>query len=273
MDNYDNLCMGCMKPLTEGSVCPRCKTDNSVPQNYPYLPLKTILNDQYLVGEMIEHTSDGVTYMGYDLRLKTPIRIREFMPRNLSTRIAGNNQIVITPGKNRDYQECLLNFLELWRSLAKMRELSAIIPVYDIFELYGTAYAISENMEYVTLRDYLLRSPEGNISWDKARSLLMPVLSTLIALHNNGIIHRAISPTNLVVCKDGKVRLTGFSIWQSNSQQSCLVFQEQSGYNALEQYDNNEKQGPWTDVYGFATTLYRPLVLVNHMDALTRAST
>lgn len=271
MGEYNNLCMNCMKKMSGSDpICHSCGFNNDSVQNPPYLPHRTILNERYLVGEMIDHSSDGITYMGYDLHQQAPITIREFMPRNLCTRISGNSQIVVLPGRERDYQECIQAFFDLWRSLGKMRELSAIIPVYDIFETNATAYAVSEYIESITLRDYLLRIPEGHMTWDKARPMLMPILSTLIALHNNGIIHRGISPNSMVFCRDGKVRLTGFSIWPANMQNSLIPFHEQSGYNALEQYDNDQQCGPWTDIYGYCATLYRALVGNIPIDALTR---
>lgn len=272
MNETNNLCMNCMKPTETQGVCPYCGFDNQSVQTYPYLPCQTVLAERYMIGRLIERFSDSVLYMGYDLSQRAPIIIREFFPKGLTNRISGNNCVLLTPGKTREYQECLNNFLDLWRNLGKMRQLSAIMPVYDIFEENNTAYAVSEYMEHISLREYLLRQPEGYITWERARLLFMPVLSTMIALHNNGIIHRAICPTNLVICKkDQKLRLINFSIWEVNTQNSCLEFQEQAGYFALEQYNNDYQQGPWTDIYGFAATLYRSLVGNNPIDAQTRA--
>lgn len=272
MNQYNDMCMNCMKPTGGNNVCPHCGFKESDMQTYPYLPGRSVLAGRYLVGRLLERTSDCVVYMGYDLSQKSPITLREFLPGRLTNRIAGNNCVLLAPGKTKEFQDCLNSFLDLWRNLAKMRQLSAIIPVYDILEENNTAYAVSEYMEHITLRDYLLRQPEGYLSWEKVRLLFMPVLSTMIALHNNGIIHRAICPTNLIVCsKDEKLRLNNFSIWETNTQGSCLVFQDQPGYFALEQYSNDYPQGPWTDIYGFAATLYRALVGNNPIDAKTRA--
>lgn len=270
MMGYENLCMGCMRPLDDVGICPHCGFTKDTVQHYPYLPLRTLLNERYLIGQVITTASDSVLYMGFDTVQKAPVNIREFFPRNLATRIAGNNNVGVAPGKAREYQNCMLNYLDLWRNLAKMRELSAIVPVYDIFEELNTAYAVSESIEHITLRDYLLRAPEGYIPWERARNLFMPVLSTLQALHNNCIIHRAISPTSLIICNDGKMRLSNFSIWEANTQGSPLFFQDQPGYFAIEQYNNDYQQGPWTDIYGFTATLYRALVGNNPIDALTR---
>lgn len=271
MNENNHICLNCMKTLDADSACPFCGYDNHEVQTYPYLPGRTVLANRYLIGRMLGKTSDCVLYMAFDLNQKCPIIIREFFPQGLTNRIAGNLCVMLTPGKTREYQECLNNFLDLWRNLAKMRQLSAIVPVYDIFEENNTAYAVSEYLEHITLRDFLLRQPEGYIPWEKARLLFMPVLSTMIALHNNGIIHRAVSPTNLIICrKDGKLRLDHFSIWETSTQNSCLKFQDQPGYFALEQYNNDYQQGPWTDIYGFAATLYRALVGNNPLDAQTR---
>ena len=122
-----------------------------------------------------------------------------------------------------------------------MNSLSAVIPVYDVFEENETAYSVSEKMATVSLRDFLLRNNDNNILWEKARLMFMPVLTTLENLHSNGIIHGAISPDALVLCKDGKVRLAGFCISECSCSGGELEFNANEGYTALEQYDNNHK--------------------------------
>ena len=131
-------------------------------------------------------------------------------------------------------------FLELWRKLARMRGLSALILVFDIVEDHGTAYAISEYMEGVSLREYLLRSPSGYLSWEQARILFMPVLSTLGTLHSAGIIHRGISPTTLIVGKNGKMRITGFSICRPALR---VAISQRSYSRAMQQLSNMALRG------------------------------
>ncbi len=140
----------------------------------------------------------------------------------------------------------------------------------DIFEENETAYAVCEKMNTVSLRDFLIRNTDNNILWDKARLMFMPILTTLERLHENGIIHGAINPDNLVLCKDGKVRLTGFSISTSSDLSEELGFNPVSGYSALEQYHNNHKVCPATDIYAFSACIYRSLVGTNPPEAPAR---
>lgn len=260
MNISDSLCMNCMKDMGEGTVCQHCGFDRSEQQTTPYLPFRTTLSSRYLVGRMLRHDSDGALYIGFDLSLKSPVYLHEFLPKRISSRTADTNDIKVRVDASEAFEECLRSFLELWRNMARLRSLSAIIPVYDIFEENGTAYAVEEYMDCVPLREYLLNIPTGYLPWEKAKVFFMPVLSTLGALHNAGIIHRAISPNTLLICKDGRMRIGGFRIWQSSRVGTALEAQLDPGYAAVEQYHAKEQQGAWTDIYGFTATLYRALI-------------
>ena len=216
MMNTDHLCMSCMREIGDENQCPYCGFHADSPQLAPYLPLRTVVAERYLAGKLLDYNGDGATYMGWDLEMNAPVTIREFLPDSIAER---REDLTLVPmaGCEITYRDCYQSFLELWRKLARMRGLSALILVFDIVEDHGTAYAISEYMEGVSLREYLLRSPSGYLSWEQARILFMPVLSTLGTLHSAGIIHRGISPTTLIVGKNGKMRITGFSIWQART--------------------------------------------------------
>ena len=125
-------------------------------------------------------------------------------------------------------------------------------------------------MDSISLRDFLLRNPDGNILWEQARIMFMPVLTTLEALHSKGIIHGGICPDNLVLCRDGKVRLKSFCIAEANTMSSELEFNVNDGYTALEQYENNHKMCPATDIYAFSACIFRALVGQNPPDAKSR---
>lgn len=100
--------------------------------------------------------------------------------------------------------------------------------------------------------------------------MFMPVLTTLEALHSKGIIHGGICPDNLVLCRDGKVRLKSFCIAEANTMSSELEFNVNDGYTALEQYENNHKMCPATDIYAFSACIFRALVGQNPPDAKSR---
>lgn len=272
MDFADNICMNCFEKLTAGSVCAQCGFDNDKITPMLYLQRKTVLASRYAVGNVINEESDAVTYIGYDMQKDAVVTIREFLPKGIANRLEGNNDVHIRERFRKNYNSYKAEFIKLWQTLRSMNALSAVIPVLDVFEANQTAYAVCEKTDYVTLHDFLLKTDENNILWDKARIMFMPVLTTLENLHSNGIIHGGINPDNLVLCRDGKVRLAGFCINECNYASSQLEFNEHAGYTALEQYENNHKVCPATDIYAFSACIYRALVGTNPPDAVSRES-
>ena len=272
MRNLDNLCMGCMKETDGGEACPHCGFHADSPQISPYLPLRTVLNERYLVGKLLNHNGDGGTYIGYDMVQNSSVFIREFLPDAITLRSEDDLQLKIMAGCDLTFKECYQSFLDLWRNLARMRGLSALISVYDIFEENGTAYAVADYIEGITLHDYLMRSTTGYLTWEQARTLFMPALSTLGTLHTAGVIHRGISPKTLLIGKDGKMHLTGFSIWQARTARGDLTAELFPGYSAIEQYGFEGQQGQWTDIYSFTATLYRALTGNTPLEATVRVT-
>lgn len=256
MFNTDKLCMGCMRRTKNEKVCPFCGFDESLAVAQQFLTPRTNLLDRYLVGRVLSNNGEGVSYLGWDYILECPIVIREFYPSTLALREANQPAITVISGCEKTFNEYKIRFLEYWRSIARMRDLSAIIPVYDIFEENNTAYTISEYHEGIRLSKYL-EQKGGILSWEAARALFMPVLSGLSSLHSAGIMHYGISPENLVVCKDGKMKLVGFSIAAARTAMTDLTPQLYPGYSAIEQYGYEASLGSATDIYGFAATLFR----------------
>lgn len=270
MINSEHLCMGCMKEIGEVQQCPHCGFHVETMQMAPYLAVRTVIANRYLVGKLLEYNGDGATYIAWDINDKKPVTIREFLPDTLATRTIGTKEVTVMSGCELSYRECMADFVELWRKLSRMGGLSALVNVYDVIEENSTAYAICEYVKSITLRDYLLRLKTGYITWERARTLFMPVLSTLGMLHTAGIIHRGISPLTLQIGQDGKMRIGGFSIWQARTAKSDLAAQLFPGYAAIEQYGFEGKQGPATDIYAFAATLYRALIGSDPIEATDR---
>lgn len=270
MRDIDNLCLNCFEPLTEGAVCANCGYDNDTVCQTMYLTPKTMLANKYVVGAFVSHESDAVTYMGYDMQLDRTVYIREFYPKSMASRLEGNPNLHIRQ-KFMDLAVKYRNeFYKLWTELEKMQSLSAVVPVYDVFEANATVYAIIEKIDSIPLREYLLRNPEGYIPWDNARLMFMPVLTTIETLHSKGIIHGSITPDSLLLCADGKVRLKPFTIQSATDCSTPLEFNVTDGYTALEQYDNNHRMCFGTDIYSFSACIYRALVGTNPPPAPAR---
>ncbi|MBQ9530443.1 MAG: PASTA domain-containing protein [Eubacterium sp.] len=270
MKDIDNLCLNCFKELREGAVCQECGYDNDTECSTMYLAPKTMLAGKYVIGAVQEHESDAVSYSGYDTQLDKKIVIREFYPKEICSRLEGSNDIHIRQKFIPQVEKYKKSFYKLWTTLEKLHSLSAVVPVYDVFEENETVYAIIEHLECIPLREYLLRNENGYIPWDSARLMFMPVLTTLENLHSNGIIHGSITPDNLVLCRDGKVRLSPFTIQEACDMTSALEFNFCDGYTAIEQYDNSHKICPATDIYGFSACIYRALAGTNPPSAPSR---
>lgn len=262
--------MNCFERLTAGSVCRNCGFNNDSVRDMIYLPLKAVLQNRYVVGNVISYESDAVTYAGYDTERRAAVTIREFLPKNISNRLEGNFDVHVRERFKKSFVKYKESFIHLWETLKELNTLSAVIPVIDVFETNETAYAICERMDTVSLREFLIRNTDNHILWDKARLMFMPILTTLENLHDKGIIHGCINPDNLVLCRDGKVRLAGFCISECSEAGGELEFNPVAGYSALEQYQNSHRVCPATDIYAFSACIYRALVGTNPPEATAR---
>ncbi len=266
----EKLCLRCMRKIGNNTVCPYCRNESGKPQNDPYLPLKTVVGGRYLIGKIISSNAEGNTYNAFDLEVKKPVSIRELYPKSLLSRGEGN-YCLVNVGKASEFIDAKDAFLKLWKKLSELRGFTALTPATHIFEDLGTVYAVSEFLgEGKSLREYLLAKEQGYISWDEARVLFMPVISALGELHSAGIVHGGISPTNLIIDANGKVRITGYCITDIRSEKGNLESELFDGYAAVEQYGLSGSMGTYTDVYAFAAVLYRTLIGSTPISAASR---
>ena len=211
MSNVDHLCLGCIRDKVGDGPCPYCGFDPSAALPANCLPVKTLLQQRYAVGKRLDQNGEGIGYIGYDTEADTAVYIREFLPENMAERSPAGTAVKVITGCETSYSEYKQAFLNYFRSVARMRELSALLPIYDIFEENNTAYVISEWADNITLREFVERSG-GKVEWNVARPLFMPVLSSLSSMQAAGVRHFGICPDNLVILRSGKMKLRGFSI-------------------------------------------------------------
>ncbi len=270
--NYDNLCMGCMSELNGQKQCPKCGHYVDSPQVAPYLPLKTLIGGKYIVGKCVSSNSEGISYMAFDVDKQSAVMLREFFPEKISNRKHDKKSVTVEEVLQDTYFSLLNDFLDMWRNIARIRGFSALIPVLDVVEENNTAYVVTEYIESLSLREFLLRSKTGYLNWEKASQLFMPVLSLLSNLHNIGIVHYGISPDTLLIGRDGKLRLSGFCIPQVRFAKNGLTPELFDGYTPLEQYGYSLASGEWSDVYAFCAVIYRALVGGVPQDAISRST-
>ncbi|WP_312694535.1 PASTA domain-containing protein [Caproiciproducens sp.] len=269
MTGFDNLCMNCMSDTNGKAECSNCGFSSAESQMHHALPYRTRLQKRYIVGRAKKSNGEGITYIGYDTVLNIPIELREFFPQTLCERPGNGADIRVIGGSEIIFDECLAAFLNYSREVAHMRELSAIVQIYDIFEENHTAYTVSEWNESITLRYFVERSG-GNLSWNAARQLFMPVLSALSSMQAAGIRHLGISPDTLNIMQDGRMKLGSFCIGAVRRMDTDLPPDLVPGCAAIEQYVMDYVPNESTDVYGFAASLFFALTGTIPQDALKR---
>jgi serine/threonine protein kinase len=262
MITSDQLCLGCMSPREAGEVCPRCGYQHDAAPTSPlYFKPGGVLHDQYIVGRILGHGGFGLTYLGYDTVLDRKIAIKEYLPGSIATRQVETAQVTAHHEKMRgDFEFGLQRFIEEARTLARFQGFPNIIGVMNLFSANGTAYMVMEYLAGETLEAHLERNG-GRISYAAALEILMPVMKALDEVHRQGILHRDVSPDNIFLVKGGPVKLLDFgaarNAMRMRSQTFSVILRE--GYAPEEQYSSKGEQGPWTDVYALAGTMYRAL--------------
>ncbi len=254
MDNQ-NLCMSCMRPLSEtDTACPHCKYSVGRKNPAGYLAAGTVLQEHYMVGRALGSYGDACIYMGYDKLLKSTVYIREFFPADFCERTA-TDDVVPARGKEEIFATYRDAFYTNVRSLAKLKDQPALFPLYDIFTENETTYAIYDYCEGKSLSLYL-KNNGGRLSWTELRPLLTQLFSTLSALHSVGVYHLAISPDTLLMANDGKLRLRSFAINEARKTGTAIKPRLAAGFAAPEQYVNNKVCDAASDVYGLAATIF-----------------
>ena len=269
VETSSKLCMGCMNELDENGVCHYCSYTDDIPHLQSYLAPRTVLDDRYIVGKMLSYNGEGASYICYDMIKKSKAVIREYMPDTLCDRDRATQRLVPNPDCLAKYKTYMSEFTDMNRVLSRMRNLSHISTPLDIFVQNNTTYVILEYVEGVSLKKFL-QTNTGYLTWNRVKKLFMPLFTTLSIIHNSGIIHRGISPENIIVTTDGELKLTGFSISSIRTSNTGLSPEFYSGYTAPEQYTSLAYQGTWTDVYAVAAVLYRILTGCMPLDASTR---
>ena len=264
------LCYGCMEfKDSDQKVCPSCGYADDTPYDPHYIEPGTILDEKYVIGTRIGVNSEGATYIGYNNSIGCRVLIREYMPKGLCNRVRNKSMISVDPSHVVQYKALMSEFIDLNKSLAHMRNVAHINPTLDLFHANQTVYAVSEYLEGFTLIDYL-KDNAGELTWKQVSELFPTFFTTISLLHNNGIIHRAISPDTIYVTERNVLRLCAFSISAVRTVHSELPAEIFHGYAAPEQYSQNARQGTWTDVYGLCAVLYRILTGCKPTDAPSR---
>ena len=256
----------------EFGICPHCGyVVGTHAEEAIHIEPGTLLYDRYIVGKVLGYGGFGVTYLGWDGKLEQKVAIKEYLPGEFSTRMPGQSHVTVFNGeKNEQFHDGLRKFVEEAKHLAKFQNEQGIVKIFDSFEENHTAYIVMEYLDGETLTEYLRR--EKTIPEDVAVTMLMPVMESLQAVHDEGLLHRDIAPDNIFLTKSGEVKLIDFgaSRYATTSHSRSLTVIIKPGYSPEEQYRSRGDQGPHTDVYAIAATLYKMMTGKTPPDAMER---
>lgn len=280
----NRLCMGCMEILEHPErPCPKCgfsKRGYRQPENG--MPLYEIIDGKYMIGKVIGMGGFGITYIGWDFYQSKRVCIKEYFPHGVAKRhteeysSSQNYTYSIevftqnTEQAKHAYIGGLKSYIKEAENLSKFYLMPGIVSVRDFFYGNHTAYIVMEYIEGINLKQ-LARACGGTLEPDALFQMLRDVLRALHAVHGEGMVHRDISPDNIMVNREYQAKVIDFGAarnYQGTEDYSLLL---KHGYAPLEQYDRNGNQGPWTDVYSLCATIYHLLTRIKLQRATERA--
>jgi serine/threonine protein kinase len=210
---------------------------------------------KYEIASVLGQGAFGVTYRARDLQLDREVALKEYLPALLATRIDGITVLPRSTQAADDFAWGRGRFLDEAKTMARLAHVPAVVQVHDFLEANGTAYVVMQLLEGETLAAY--RGRKGRLSPSAIERLLGPLLDGLEQVHGKGVLHRDIKPENIIIAPDGSPSLIDFGASRvaiaDRTQALTAVFTP--AYAAPEQFTSGQ-QGPYTDIYAMAATLY-----------------
>lgn len=228
-------------------------------ENSLSLVSKSMLKQQYVVEQVLGSGGFGITYKAYDTINKRYCTIKEFVPLGLVMRSAQGQELQVTTYEyEKDFEHGKKRFVEEAEILKELSYLPQIVQISDCFAENNTVYFVMEYIDGVNLKQ-LMEVYGGCIPLKDALEIICSAGMTLEQVHERThIFHRDISPDNIMVTIEGKIKLIDFGnakyLIEKRSQTLSVVLKQ--GYAPPEQYSSTGHQGSFTDVYSLAATFY-----------------
>ena len=269
------ICPACFLETFDNGVCASCGFDENAQQSPLLLPPGTpLMNGQYLVGKILGKPGGfGITYLGWDSQLATFVAIKEYLPRDVAGRHFDRLTVSAHTSSDSEYfRYGMEQFLHEARTLAQFDHPN-VVRVRTFFQENGTAYLVMDYLQGNSLHDHLANMG-GRMPEKAALDILFPVLDGLREVHAKGFLHRDIKPQNIYITTIGRAILLDFgtarqALGERNRGMTTILT---PGYAPWEQYHRHGKQGPWTDIYACAATLYHLITGIVPPEAAERVA-
>lgn len=251
------LCSGCFSPIKK-EPCKKCGfSEKSYTPDNIALPCGSILMGNFLLGNVIGKGGFGITYRAYDFKYSKVIAIKEYFPIELAVRINGGSRLMVRDRKSAEmFRHGAEKFYNEASFVSQFSDNPNIVRVYQFFYENNTAYFTMEYLDGMTLKEYVTRC--GVITAGQAVNIADKVANALCEAHRNNVLHRDVSPDNIMLCRDGNVKLLDFGaarqVYPEGSQLLSVILKP--GFAPLEQYMRSGKQGEWTDIYSLGASVF-----------------
>lgn len=253
-------CSNCFRKYDESyGMCPNCgHVEGEAAEAYCLAP-GTRLADRYIIGQTLGLGGFGITYKAFDTQLEIVLAVKEYFPSGMVNRSAGGTKVFLVASKREEeYLIGKQRFLDEARHIAKFSKHRNIVNVFNFFEANDTAYIVMEYLDGKTLSQ-TLRDQNRPLPADRCAEIAMDVCQALSSIHQEGILHRDVSPDNIMLCQDGTVKLFDFGaarFSREKAEDSRVTVIVKPGFAPPEQYDNINQQDARTDLYALGATMY-----------------
>lgn len=280
MTGFDSrkMCPSCFQMTMNGRICTACGYSLEQSDHFSGgLAAGTVMNQRYVIGRILGQGGFGITYKALDLQRMRFVALKEYAPRSLGFERQGT-YIMLNSSKSRAeqlYRHGMQRFREEYDVQKVIGKYEHTVNAVDFFQSNNTAYYAMDYIDGVNLRQYLLEMGR-QYSIQEAVGIISRIGDTLGKIHaNEHIIHRDISPENMLLDRGGQIYLIDFgsakTVVSDEMQEFSIVVKP--SFAPLEQYTTNLPQGTYTDVYALAGTLYFLLLRKKVPTAIDRMNT
>ncbi|MFN3282068.1 MAG: serine/threonine protein kinase [Tabrizicola sp.] len=219
-------------------------------------PGTKLLGGHYTIEGFLNSGGFGITYLAKD-SLNRNVVIKECFPNALCRRSTS-----LVRARSRKHQNDFRSFVESFiaeaKSLARLVHPN-IVGVHQVFEDNDTAYMAIDFIDGKDLHD-IMNSTDQAFTPDQIVTMLKKMLGAVEFIHQAGILHRDISPDNILVDKTGNPILIDFGAASEQVVRATRVLTGRrvikEGYSPQEFYLTGAEQSPASDLYSLAATFH-----------------
>ncbi|GAC1407151.1 MAG: hypothetical protein NVSMB6_04430 [Burkholderiaceae bacterium] len=215
----------------------------------------------------------GIVYLAFDHSLRRVVALKEYMPGVMAERSADARVVVRSKRHQEAFDTGLRSFINEARLLAQF-EHPALIRIHRFWEQNQTGYMAMRFYEGRTLKRILQDNDRAFVSESSLKRVMRSILQALDALYRVGVLHRDISPENIMIQSDGEAVLLDFGAARQiiSGMTQALTVILKPGYAPIEQYadDPSLLQGPWTDIYSLSAVIYGAITGQNPPSSVAR---